>query len=506
MKKYIISLILLTITILPIKSNALTYVSDTSHESQNLPYYVNLFNNYNDSVYQKALTIINNTLKTNPTYKFVVAKEYGIYNRDNNKLVVFLVGDNANISYTYNKNWSFYLNEIKSSMTVSSSTTSTTYNGSSSNSQKTLFYYKKGYGVPSYTGSSFYYSDYDFDIVYSNIDLKLTGDNIYNEKMLLKMNLYGTPYTITSDNNNSELYSKISFSDYDKGTVQRLASGDNFYTADLSGTLYTFSSNSYKNVTIDIDKLEVGESVKIQFKTDNALVKPPVLYHISNGKEVRNGEFEYQYTEFFPETKVYTLTRTENMTSFRIKLDLTTASQTFQLIYSGEDEPTIAYDKSNFDIKYDEDIDNPGGNTDNGSWFNRTQDYFDSLGDMDIMEKLNPIYWLKGIGMIFVDLLVPTNVSNMFEEVYNAIYERFPIINDLKTIITQVFDESLINEPESAPKITIDLTKLNIGLGVITLIDFSMFDDFISYIRVFIVSFMVLELVFWYYKKIGGLF
>ena len=122
------------------------------------------------------------------------------------------------------------------------------------------------------------------------------------------------------------------------------------------------------------------------------------------------------------------------------------------------------------------------------------------------MEKLNPIYWLKGIGMIFVDLLVPTNVSNMFEEVYNAIYERFPIINDLKTIITQVFDESLINEPESAPKITIDLTKLNIGLGVITLIDFSMFDDFISYIRVFIVSFMVLELVFWYYKKIGGLF
>lgn len=525
MKKIIIPILLLIVMLIPKSSNALTYVEDTSHLSHNLPYYTNIFNYYNVSNYNKAMTIISNTLTQYPSYKFVVLKRYSV----NSEFIDIYLVNSPYISYTYSTNWTFTLNGIKSMMTVTSSTSSTTYVSSYSSSKLNLFYYKKGYSVSSYTGSKFYESGYDYQILYSNVDIPLNGDNIYNDNILLKMNLYGIPYTFSTSTNTSELYSSITFNSYDKGTTQYLSSGDNFYTSDLSGTMYTFSSSSYKNVIIDIinNSLSTGDTFNIQLKTDNSNSLPAALYGLKDNTYEFISYINFNYDNFFPSSYIYTIGNNQicingicrtigDFSTYQIRYDLETISQNSTFIYSGSQQVLLSYDTEGFDYTppSEDNENNHGGSgtsidrddiANDPIWFQRTNDYFSSLGDMDTLEKLNPIYWLKGIGYIFIDLLVPTSDNNSFQEVYDALYEKFPIINDLKSIVEQVFDESLINSSTEAPKITINLEPLGLGLGILTLIDFAFFDDFIKYIRIFIVSFMLLELVFWYYKKIGGI-
>lgn len=534
MKKYIIFLLLLLI--IPINVLAFEKATDTTHESYLIPYYTNLFNDYNYSTYKKALEIVNNSPKNNANYRYdyIITKNY------NGTITIIQVGHNQtylNLRYSKSSNYySFAIDKVDTSvpstaiyfetMTITSSTTATTFSGKSSNGYAFFSSYS-GYSTSGYNGSNFINNN---DILYSTISIKLSGSNIYNDNILRKMSTFGIPYKYSDissldSSGKQEYYKNMNFQKYGKITTQILKSGDTFYNFDLRGTNYLISSETYKNVTITIpNNMAIAEgSFDVQFKTDNYIANPPALYGLYNGKYEFITYMYYKLDKFFPNSYIYTISKNsiyadydnyqelpKTYEGFQIRYDLEkSSSQNSVFIYSGSFEVSLSYDLEDFSYISPSEEGNTGNNTPdeiagNGKWFERTEEYFKSLGDMELLEKLNPIYWIRGLAYVFIDLLVPTKEDNSFQQVYDTIYEKFPIINDLKSIIEQVFDESLINTPNQAPKITINLAPLGIGLGTYTLIDFAIFDDFISYIRIFIVSFMLLELVFWYYRKIGS--
>lgn len=540
MKKIILTFILLLI--IPKNTKALMYADDTTHLSHNLPYYTNTFNSYDKSNYSRALNIIKNSarsLGSNLYYYMIIKDELGkirivqyitdTYTYEKMKYARLKYIKNSNY-YTFNFSYTnttstyqaFHVSTPITSSTTANSFTNLKYEDFNISTGYELFRHYKGHSISGYNGSNFVTNN---SILYSEFDLKIVGSNIYNDNILLKINLFGNPYTYSSTNQ-TDLYSSINFNQYNHQNIEYLKTGDTFYSADLTGSIFTYSSTNHNNLSFTIQNTNVtSSSFDIQVKTDNysSIERPPALYGCGSDDKCtfisyltyadKTKPFLTSYIGSFDNLQfcVSGVCKTiGNYAVYQLRFDFSKdLDQNVTVIFNGDNPIIPSYDLSDFEyVKPDEGGGYPtppsDDRNDNG-WFDRTEDYFNKLGDMELLEKLNPIYWLKGLGFILVDLFVPTN--EFFETWQQETMDKLKSNFDITSIvnIAKELKDLLDVSNNEVPQLEMDFSFMNIdGFGKFKF-DFSWYTKYRPVVHNFIIAVLLVNTLFWLIRKVSGL-
>lgn len=519
MKKIILTFILLLI--IPINTKALEHITNTSNENHLIPYYTNTFTDYNTSIIYKGIDLINQikskTDSSNAKLNYAILKSNGgasyymfrFYNQP--YLEVSRLSSYNQYVMKSDNNFPYY------SQIFETSTSSSIISADQYNQAFSLHY--RGYDISGYTVTGF---TNNYTVVYSTSDIKLKGNNIYNGNIMKKYTMYGSPYIYSNYTDKQALYSEINFLKYQKVEEKYLSSGDNFYTADLVGYPYMYTSTGHKNLKINIlnTQISMGKTFKLQFMTDNYNKTPPALYGCNNSeckfitylnyssdqRTLRSSEiFEIGNMQICIKGICRTLGDYASY-EIRYKYEDNTTQNNF-LIFNGSQSVITSYDTDDFEYVAPDDEGNyptqPDRN-DNG-WFDRTEDYFNKLGDMELLEKLNPIYWLKGLGFILVDLFVPTN--EFFETWQQETMDKLKSNFDITSIvnIAKELKDLLDVSNNEVPQLEMDFSFMNIdGFGKFKF-DFSWYTKYRPIVHNFIIAVLLVNTLFWLIRKVSGL-
>lgn len=525
MKKIILTLLLLLI--IPFNVKALNHITNTNDESYLIPYYTNTFTDYNSQKIYHGIDLINQIksnqnssgfnnnfaiLKTNGGATYYV---YRFYEQPN--LEIDSLSNYNRFSLRSGTSWPYYA-ELTTSSTTSSVISINQYN-------QLFSQHNKGYEISGYTGTSFISN---YSVVYSTSDIKLKGNNIYNGNILKKYTMYGSPYIYSNYTDKQALYSEINFLKYQKVEEKYLSSGDNFYTADLVGYPYLYTSTGHNNLTINIinTQISMGKTFKLQFMTDNYNKTPPALYGCSNSECKFISYLNYSTdSRTLRSSEIFEIGNMQlcikgicrvlgDYSSYQIryKYEDNTTQNNF-LIFNGSQSVITSYDTDDFEyVAPDDEGKYPshgGGSSSfddiNDGWFDRVDNFFKDLGDMSTFDKLNPLNWLKGLFLGLIDLFVPTNefFETWQQDTINKLKSNFDITS-IVNIANELKDLLDVSNNE-VPQLEIDFSFMNIEGFSTVKFDFSWYSKYRPIVHNFIIAILLVNTLFWLIRKVSGL-